>query len=108
MSYAKCQRLWAKTAFPSGENQALLFPGNTSASRCPDREDRSAGVCSCAALTTCKRGLISPHNKYGENLGGGPRNFKHVRGVHQHGHGGEGLPVLRACLPTLLMDSTAF
>lgn len=66
------------------------------------------GVCSCAALTTCKRGLISPHNKYGENLGGGPRNFKHVRGVHQHGHGGEGLPVLRACLPTLLMDSTAF
>lgn len=42
------------------------------------------------ALTTCKRDLISPHNKYGENLLGGPRNFKHVCGVHQRGHGGEG------------------
>lgn len=42
------------------------------------------------ALTTCKRDFISPHNKYGENMGGRPWNSKHMRGVHQHDHGSEG------------------
>lgn len=75
------QRLWTKTAFPSGGDQALVFV-MTGGQEC-----LSAHV---PALTIWKSGLTSPHNKYGENLFGGPWNFKHVHGVHQHGHGGEG------------------